>query len=60
MALPIWGKFFQKIYADSKLKVSKNEFKKPKNFPESLEVDCSKYDAEPVEGIIEDSEFNEN
>ncbi|MDI9342559.1 MAG: transglycosylase domain-containing protein [Sediminibacterium sp.] len=58
MALPIWGKFFQKVYADKSLKVSKSEFKKPKNFPESMEVDCSKYDAEPVEGVIEDSEFN--
>ncbi len=60
MALPIWGKFFNKVYADKALKVSKSEFKKPKNFPESLEVDCSKYDSEPVEGIIEDSEFNTN
>lgn len=58
MALPIWGKFFQKVYADKNLKVSKSEFKKPKNFPESMEVDCSKYDAEPVEGLMEDSEFN--
>ncbi len=58
MALPIWGKFFQKVYADKQLKVSKSEFKKPKNFPENLEVDCSKYDAEPVEGLLEDNEFN--
>lgn len=58
MALPIWGKFFQKVYADKQLKMNKSEFKKPKNFPENLEVDCSKYDAEPVEGLLEENEFN--
>ena len=44
MALPIWGKFFNKVYADKTLKVSKGEFPKPKNLDPNLEMDCSKYD----------------
>lgn len=43
MALPIWAKFFQKVYADKKLKVSKRDFDKPENMSE-IEIDCSKYD----------------
>ena len=43
MALPIWGKFFQKVYADPKLKVSKGSFPKPANMGD-IELDCSKYD----------------
>ncbi len=45
MALPIWGKFFTKVYADPTLKVSKADFPRPKNLDPSLEIDCSKYDA---------------
>jgi penicillin-binding protein 1A len=44
MALPIWGKFFNKIYADKHLKVSQGDFPKPKNLDPALEMDCSKYD----------------
>lgn len=45
MALPIWGKFFSKIYADKTLKVSNGDFEKPKSLGE-IELDCSKYDKE--------------
>ncbi|MBS1646364.1 MAG: transglycosylase domain-containing protein [Bacteroidetes bacterium] len=45
MALPIWGKFFQKVYADKKLKVSTADFERPKKMTE-IELDCSKYDDE--------------
>lgn len=45
MALPIWGKFFQKVYADPKLKVSKDDFEKPSRMTE-IELDCTKYDDE--------------
>ncbi|WP_103863829.1 penicillin-binding protein 1A [Aquimarina sp. I32.4] len=38
MALPVWGLYMQKCYADETLKVSKGAFKKPKNL--SIEVDC--------------------
>jgi penicillin-binding protein 1A len=48
MALPIWGKFFKKVYADKTLKVSKAEFKKPISL-NNIELDCSKYDAENAE-----------
>jgi len=44
MALPIWGKFFSKVYADKTLKVSKADFSRPKNLDPNLEMDCSKYD----------------
>ena len=44
MALPIWGKFFQKIYADKSLKMTKAGFKVPANMGD-VELDCSKYDA---------------
>ncbi len=44
MALPIWGKFFQKIYADKTLKLTKAGFQKPTNMGD-VELDCSAYDA---------------
>lgn len=55
MALPIWGKFFQKVYADPSLKISKNGFAKPANMGD-IELDCSKYDQEmlkenPTDGL---------
>jgi penicillin-binding protein 1A len=46
MALPIWAKFFNKIYADKKLRVSDGDFPKPKYLDPNLEMDCSKYDNE--------------
>jgi penicillin-binding protein 1A len=59
MALPIWGKFFQKIYADPSLKVSKNGFVKPANMGD-IELDCSKYDAQSALDIpMEDLDFEE-
>lgn len=57
MALPIWGKFFQKVYADPSLKVSKNPFVKPTNMG-NIELDCSKYDQESMREIpMEDLSF---
>jgi penicillin-binding protein 1A len=44
MALPIWAKFFQKVYADKTLKVSKRDFDRPLNMSD-IELDCSKYDS---------------
>jgi penicillin-binding protein 1A len=57
MALPIWGKFFSKIYADSKLKMTKADFVKPKNFDPNLEIDCAKYDERDNDGSGEFNEF---
>jgi len=45
MALPIWGKFFQKVYADPSLKISKNGFVKPANMGD-VQLDCSAFDAQ--------------
>lgn len=58
MALPIWGKFFSKVYADNKIKVSKGDFPKPKNIDPNLELDCSKYDAIDNDGTMEINEFD--
>ncbi len=43
MALPIWAKFFQKVYADKTLNVYQGDFPKPPNLS-NIELDCSKYD----------------
>ena len=43
MALPIWGKFFSKVYADKTLKISQGDFPKPSRLGD-IELDCSKYD----------------
>jgi penicillin-binding protein 1A len=44
MALPIWGKFFNKVYADKTLNLTKGDFPRPETLDPNLEVDCSKYD----------------
>jgi penicillin-binding protein 1A len=56
MALPIWARFFKKAYADKKLKLSRNPFPRPANLDPRLEIDCTKYDKDPVEGYIESTE----
>lgn len=43
MALPIWGVYMQKCYADESLQVSKGSFKRPDNL--SIETDCDKWKA---------------
>ena len=47
MALPIWGLYMKKNYADKDLGVSKDEFPVPENL--SIEVDCSKVSNEVEE-----------
>jgi penicillin-binding protein 1A len=39
MALPIWGLFMQKVYADPSLNYPKRDFDAPKN-PLSVDFDC--------------------
>ncbi|MEO8233946.1 MAG: transglycosylase domain-containing protein [Flavobacterium sp.] len=39
MALPIWGLFMKKCYADPNLHVSKEDFERPKNL--TINVDCA-------------------
>jgi penicillin-binding protein 1A len=41
MALPIWGIYMKKCYADEDLDVSKGNFKRPDHL--SIETDCSKW-----------------
>ncbi|QCR25164.1 transglycosylase [Pontibacter sp. SGAir0037] len=42
LAMPVYGRFMQKVYADKSLDVSKEPFPKPST-PLSVELDCSKY-----------------
>ncbi|MBA6153927.1 penicillin-binding protein 1A [Gelidibacter maritimus] len=44
MALPIWGLYMKKCYADKDLDVSTGEFERPENL--SINVDCSKHNEE--------------
>ncbi|MFM9008706.1 MAG: penicillin-binding protein 1A [Bacteroidota bacterium] len=41
-ALPVWGLFMKKVFADPALQYSKGEFEKPEK-PLGVELDCSKY-----------------
>lgn len=45
LALPIWGKYMQKVYADRSLRISQGDFEKPLK-KISVEMECSKYDKE--------------
>ena len=49
LAMPIYGKFMQKVYANKNLSVSKAPFTKPTK-PLSVEIDCSRYN-----GVMSDS-----
>ncbi|MFL9845408.1 penicillin-binding protein 1A [Flavobacterium rhizosphaerae] len=51
MALPIWGIYMKKCYADKTLDVSKKDFERPDNL--SIKVDCWKT-AEKDSTIVED------
>jgi len=41
MALPIWGIYMKKVYADKELEVSSGDFPRPENL--SIEIDCDNY-----------------
>ncbi|HRH01384.1 MAG TPA: transglycosylase domain-containing protein [Bacteroidia bacterium] len=43
MALPIFGLYMQKVYADKTLKISQGDFEKPAGMDLKVETDCSKY-----------------
>ena len=47
MALPIWGMYMKKVYADKQLDVSKGEFPKPENL--SIETNCENYGKNQLE-----------
>jgi penicillin-binding protein 1A len=42
MALPIFAKYMQKVYADKSIKISQGDFERPKQ-KINIEIDCSKY-----------------
>ncbi len=54
MALPIWGLYMKKNYANEELGVSKDDFEKPENM--SIETDCVKFN----EGQRKDIELEED
>jgi penicillin-binding protein 1A len=60
MALPIWAKFFNKIYADPYLKVNRGDFPRPENLDPRLEMDCSKYDSEEAVPVFDEGNPFEN
>ncbi len=45
MALPIWAIYMQKVYADSTINLSMDDFEPPLE-PLSVEIDCDKYEAQ--------------
>jgi len=58
MALPIWGLYYKKLYADPTLNVSMEGFEKPEEL--SIEIDCAKQgekDLNKNNSIDEDPEF---
>lgn len=55
MALPIWGLYMQKVYADSTLNIPKGEFEKPEGF--NIDLDCNTRSKNPRnKGLIDNSE----
>ncbi len=58
MALPIWGKFFNKAYADKTLKLSQADFPRPESLDPSLDMDCTKFDNAVSDEPIEENEFD--
>lgn len=60
MALPIWGLYMTKNYADEELGISKEDFEKPENM--SIEIDCEKFstankEEDDIEDDLEDLDF---
>ncbi len=54
MALPIWGVYMKKCYADKTLNISKEEFTSPKSL--SIAVDCSKYKSKKEDDVNSEEE----
>lgn len=58
MALPIWAKYMQKVYADKTIKLTQEDFEKPSKKLD-IELDCSKYNKELENGVETDSNGEE-
>ena len=61
MALPIWAKYMQKIYADKTLRstISQGDFEKPAKKID-IEMDCSKYNKDLENGVEDYDTGGEN
>ena len=57
MALPIFAKFMQRVYADKTIKISQGDFERPTQRIE-VETDCSKYN-QPDSPDVEGPDFNQ-
>ena len=58
LAMPVYGSFMQKVFADKSLSVSKDAFPKPLA-PLSVELDCAKYhQGVPVDSSQQDEFLN--
>ncbi|MEZ0007335.1 penicillin-binding protein 1A [Flavobacterium sp. 28YEA47A] len=57
MALPIWGLFMKKCYADKELNVSKEPFERPANL--SIKVDCWKPAVKDTTNVDTDDQNSE-
>ncbi|MGB3143194.1 MAG: transglycosylase domain-containing protein, partial [Maribacter sp.] len=60
MALPIWGMYMKKNYANEELGISLDDFERPEDM--SIELDCSKFASEmeedqDIEDDLEDLDF---
>ena len=56
-ALPIWGTYMQKVYADKSLNISQGDFTKPYAPGVDLDFNCYRYDEEDWDGIEYIDEF---
>ncbi len=56
MAMPIWGLFMKKVYADKTLHYSQGDFEKPPG-KISVELDCSKYTQPGEDNINSGKDF---
>ena len=59
MALPIWAKYMQKVYADKTLTISKGDFTKPDK-KINVEMNCERYNRELEMEIMNFNSTDEN
>ncbi len=52
-ALPIWGLYMKKVYADPTLGISKGDFPKPNIPNQDLDFDCDRFDSEETDEYID-------
>ena len=55
MALPIWGEYMTRVYADEDLGVSSLDFESPSKL--SIELDCEEFEKEQINFDDEVEEF---